>query len=92
MSAFVAPLCLTLINLILPIITDFIILMERWDYKSTAINNQIWRNFIAKEFNIIIFFLINVDMIVPYKLIPNSDQVVAFQTSEYPCPEVEISV
>ena len=64
-AEFIAPVCLSVINLLLPLVTDLIISLERWDYQSTVINNQIWRNFLAKEFNIILLFLINVDMIVP---------------------------
>jgi magnesium-transporting ATPase (P-type) len=36
---FIAPVCLSVINLVLPIITNIIISLERWDYKSTIINN-----------------------------------------------------
>lgn len=64
-AAFIPSVCLTLINGLIPLVTNMIIFLERWDYASSVINNQIWRNFLAKEFNIIIFFLINVDMIVP---------------------------
>jgi hypothetical protein len=89
---FIAPVCLTVINLLLPLITNFIIYLERWDYSSTVINNQIWRNFLAKEFNIILFFLINVDMIVPYEIIKGSSNFSYFKSSDYPCAEVQISV
>lgn len=71
-SAFIPSVCLTIINSLLPLLTNLLIDIERWDYQSTVINHQIWRNFLAKEFNIIIFFLINVDMIVPINLIENS--------------------
>lgn len=46
----------------------------------------------AKEFNIIIFFLINVDMIVPVNIIENSNKIVTFKPAESPCAEVQISV
>ncbi len=46
----------------------------------------------AKEFNIIIFFLINVDMLVPINIIENSSKVVTFKATEYPCAEVQISI
>jgi hypothetical protein len=91
-SAFIPSVCLTLINSLLPIVTNLLIAIERWDYQSTIINHQIWRNFLAKEFNIIIFFLINVDMIVPINIIENSSAIVTFNKTEFPCAEVQISV
>lgn len=89
---FIAPVCLTVINLLLPLLTNLIISLERWDYQSTVINNQIWRNFLAKEFNIILFFLINVDMIVPYDIIEGSSFYSYYKKDEFPCAEVQISV
>jgi len=71
-AAFIPSVCLTIINGIIPLLTNMIIYFERWDYASSVINNQIWRNFLAKEFNIIIFFLINVDMIVPQDIMEGS--------------------
>ena len=91
-STFIPSLCLAAVNILLPMITNRLIEFERWDYASTVINNQIWRNFLAKEFNIILFFLVNIDMIVPYNIIPNSSNVVQYNAAEYPCPEVQISV
>lgn len=38
-AAFVPPLCLTAINIILPFMTKILINLERWDYQSTIINN-----------------------------------------------------
>ena len=89
---FIAPVCLSVINLILPLLTNLIISLERWDYQSTVINNQIWRNFLAKEFNIILFFLITVDMIVPIEVIKGSSRYSSFKGNEFPCAEVQISV
>lgn len=91
-SAFIPSVCLTIINSVLPLITNLLIAVERWDYQSSTINHQIWRNFLAKEFNIIIFFLINVDMIVPINIIENSNKIVTFNSKEFPCAEVQISV
>lgn len=65
-------------NTILPLITEFLIGLERWDFQSTVVTQMIWRNFIAKEFNIIMFFLINFDLIMPIEIIPDSKQVVVF--------------
>lgn len=83
---FIPPLTLTGINLMLPMITNLIIKFERWDYQSTVTNNQIWRLFLAKEFNFIIFFLINVNMILPNKLVDSS--LMPFEAATFPCPEV----
>ena len=91
-SAFIPSVCLTIINSLLPIITNLLIAVERWDYQSSVINHQIWRNFLAKEFNIIIFFLINVDMIVPINIIENSNKIVTFNDKMFPCAEVQISI
>ena len=65
LSAFIPSICLTLINTLIPLLTNLIIYFERWDYHSTVINNQIWRNFLAKEINIVIFFFLNINMLVP---------------------------
>ncbi len=74
--------------MIVPVLTNYIIKLEAWDYKSTEINHQIWRNFLVCEFNVVIFFLTQIDMIVDVDLIPNSKEVVEYQESLYPCPEV----
>lgn len=87
---FIPPVTLTVINMMLPMITNLIIKFERWDYQSTVTNNQIWRNFLAKEFNFIIFFLINVNMILPNKLVDAS--LMPFEATTFPCPEVQISI
>ena len=91
-SPFIPSVCLTIINVVVPIFTNILIEMERWDYHSSIINHLIWRNFLAEEFNIIIFFLINVDMIVPFDIIKNSNKIVTFDKREFPCPEVQISI
>jgi hypothetical protein len=38
-AAFIAPVVLAAINLLLPLLTNLIISLERWDYQSTVINN-----------------------------------------------------
>ena len=38
-SAFIPSVCLTIINSLLPIITNFLIAVERWDYQSSVINH-----------------------------------------------------
>ena len=38
-TEFIAPAVLAIINLLLPLLTNLIISLERWDYQSTVINN-----------------------------------------------------
>lgn len=72
-AAFVPAICLTLLNTLVPMITNLIIYLERWDYQSTITNNQIWRNFVLKELNIIIFFFLNVNMLIPMSALSSAD-------------------
>ncbi|CDW90011.1 UNKNOWN [Stylonychia lemnae] len=88
---FVAPLCLSFINIILPSITNQLIQLEKWDFQSTVIINEILRNFLTKQFNIILFFLLNIDMLFPETLI-SSEDIIKFKASTYPCAEIQISI
>ncbi len=84
-------LTLILLNFLVPKMTNYLISFESWDYKSTQINNEIWRNFFLSQFNIVIYFLIQIDMVVPQDLIPSLNGVVQFEDKVYPCPEVQLS-
>lgn len=58
--ATVAPqICISLINLLIPTVTQALVDFEQWDYKETTIQNEIWRSYIAKLFNLFIFLLLN---------------------------------
>ena len=46
----------------------------------------------AKEFNIILYFLINFDLIVPENIISKNGTILTFNATKYPCAEVQISV
>ena len=77
--------------MLLPTITNLLIACERWDYKSTVIINEIFRNFLAKQFNVVIFFLLNFDMLVTEQIFQSAG-VMKFLSSTYPCPEIQISM
>ena len=91
-APFIPSIVLTLINTLIPLITSWIIYLERWDYASTVTNNLIWRNFFSKEINLIIFFFLNINMIIPISALKKVNQVVTFDSKTYPCVEVQISI
>jgi len=72
-APFIPAICLTLLNTLIPLITNLIIYLERWDYQSTITNNQIWRNFLSQEINIIIFFFLNINMLIPIRALSSVD-------------------
>ena len=43
----------------IPSITKVLAACEKWDYIETTIQNEIWRSYIAKLFNLFIFLLLN---------------------------------
>jgi hypothetical protein len=90
-AGFIPSLCLAFINLILPMMTNLLIACERWDFKSTVIIHEIFRNFLAKQFNVVIFFLLNFDMLVSEQIFQR-DEVMRFKAETYACPELQISI
>ena len=56
---FAPQICISVINLLIPTITKALAAFEKWDFVDTTIQNEIWRSYIGKLFNLFIFLLLN---------------------------------
>jgi len=87
-SEFVPELCLAFVNAFVPTITKVITRLELWDFQSTLLMNQIWRNYLAKIFNVALYALINAELVaqIQFKMFTD-DALLPFDSGRYPCPE-----
>jgi len=53
---------MSFINALVPFVTKQITKFEAWDYASTMIKHQVWRIYLAKIMNVVIFAIINVEL------------------------------
>lgn len=62
-SSFVPSVCLAVINGIIPIINSKIVEYEAWDFQDQLVKQQVWRMYLAKIINLMIFVVINIEMV-----------------------------
>jgi hypothetical protein len=53
---------MTFVNSVVPIVTKKITKAENWDFPATMVQNQVWRNYLAKILNVAIFTIIQIEM------------------------------
>jgi len=58
-SSFAPAFIISAINVLIPIVTQILVSFEGWDYTETRIKHEIWRSFIPKVFNLLLFVALN---------------------------------
>lgn len=55
---------IAVVNFIVPNILQCLVAYEKWDYNSTQVSQMMWRLYIARLFNIIVVYYLNLTLIV----------------------------
>ncbi len=50
--------------MIVPFFLQLFVTFEKWDYNSTAVSQMMWRLYIARLFNIIVVYVLNITLFV----------------------------
>ena len=91
-AGFIPGLCMSFINFLVPEITKVITRFEKWDYASTLMQHQVWRNYLTKILNLAIFTIINIEL-ASNSIFFREDPIIIFEvgTETYSCREDQAS-
>ncbi len=81
---------LSAINFIFPEISLIITQLERWDFASTRIKNEVWKQFLTTTSNIVIVCGISLEFV--FRKSYFSGNSIMSQISEYSCREDQVAV